>query len=351
MAKNKRRRRFIWLGILAALVTTFFLGPKPSYPEIQPVVTPSKLSLAELDAHVASLNASVEKLKPDNGSRIIWANDTAKSQTDLSVLFLHGFSASPREGYPVAPEFAKRYGANTYMPRLAGHGIDSDDSFLNTTPADLVHSARDALAIAKVLGKKTVVIGSSTGSTLAIYLAAHNPELIDGMYLFAPNVDLADGSSDMLLWPWGIQIGYAVIGSHFHIRESENPDNFKYWTGTYRTEGLLMLKYLLNETMTDENFEKVKAPVYASYYYQSEDSCDDVISIPDVKHFFETVSTPAEQKRLVPNPDAGEHVMTCDLRIPKPIMDRQLNDMYDFAEKVLGLEVPQDEVPDTLASE
>ena len=339
---------------MAALVLTILLGPRPSYPDADPVMKPLKASLTDLDAHVADLNSKVPKLKPNNEGRILWANDTNKTQTDVSILFLHGFSASPREAYPMVPDFAGKYGCNAYLPLLEGHGIDSEDSFQELTPADLIHSARDALAVSQVLGKRTIVVGSSTGCTLAIYLAAMNPEAIDGMYLFSPNIDLADPTSRFLLWPWGLQMGRMVVGKRRTIEEWIGTESEQYWTMTYRTEGIVALKYLLKNTMTDEVFAKVKQPVYASYYYKDDSLCDHTISIPEIKRFYENLGTPAEQKKLVASPDAGGHVMTCDLRVKPEVMEGMLKDMSDFGEKVLGMEVPvvntENESPDSLIS-
>ncbi len=331
------KKKYVWLGIIMAIVLTFILGPKPSYPAMDPELKPLDLKTADLEAHITELNNAVEKLKPDNGGRIIWANDSVPEQTEYSVLFLHGFSASPREGYPMVPEFASRYGFNAYMPLLAGHGIDSEDSFLKITPADLVSSARDALALNQVLGKKTIVIGSSTGCTLAIYLAAKNPESIHGMYLFAPNIDLADKTSNFLLYPWGLQMGRWVIGKRRTIAEWVDTESADFWTTTYRTEGVVALKYLLNQTMTDDVFALVKQPFYASYFYKNEEEKDGVISIPDVQRFFDNTGTPAEKKKLVPNAEANAHVMTCDLRVTPEVMNSVLGEMYEFGEQVIGL--------------
>lgn len=333
----KIKKRYVWLGILMTLILTFALGPRPSYPPIDPDLKPLDLELASLDNHVNSLNSSVEKLKEDNEGRIIWANDTLKEQTEYSVLFLHGFSASPREGYPMVPDFAKRYGFNSYLPLLSGHGVDSDDSFIDISPADLIHSAKDALALNQVLGKKTIIIGSSTGCTLAIYLAAKNPEAIEGMYLFSPNIDLADKTSRFLLYPWGLQFGRWVIGKRRTIEEWANSPSAKFWTTTYRTEGVVALKYLLSQTMTEDVFAGVKQPFYASYYYKNEEECDHVISIPAVKNFFEKTATPPEQKKLVANPDANAHVMTCDLRVSPEVLENTMNEMYQFGEQVIGI--------------
>ena len=100
-------------------------------------------------------------------------------------------------------EFAKRYGCNLYLPRLAGHGIDDDDSFSDLRPEDLIASAKEAIAIGQLLGEKLILMSCSTGSTLSIYLSAENPEIVDAQFMFAPNIALHDPSAKLMTGPWG----------------------------------------------------------------------------------------------------------------------------------------------------
>src|SRR5690606_2388877 len=81
---------------------------------------------AELVAYIHQ-QESLHKLKPDNEARIIWADDSTKSRTPYALVYLHGFSASQEEGDPVHTRFAKTFGCNLYLPRLAEHGIDTTE--------------------------------------------------------------------------------------------------------------------------------------------------------------------------------------------------------------------------------
>ncbi len=88
------------------------------------------------------------------------------------------FSASQAEGDPVHRDLAKKYNANLYLSRLAEHGIDrGDSSMINLTAEEYEASAEKALAIAEKLGDEVVVMGTSAGGTLAIYLASRHPEI------------------------------------------------------------------------------------------------------------------------------------------------------------------------------
>jgi hypothetical protein len=74
------------------------------------------------------------KIKPGCEAKILWANDSTRQSTEYVLLYLHGFSASRREGYPVNEDFAKHFGCNAFLARLASHGEISDNPLIDMTP-------------------------------------------------------------------------------------------------------------------------------------------------------------------------------------------------------------------------
>ena len=236
------------------------MGPKPNYESFDGKLISMNIPLPNLVDYVTAKDAQVTNLKPDNQSRIIWANGIKK--TAYSVVYLHGFSASPKEGDPIHQEFAKRYGANLYIPRLSGHGIQDDDAFKNLSPKDLIDSAKEAIAIGQLLGEKVILMSCSTGSTLALYLASENPDAFTGLLMYSPNIDIHSYSSELLTIPWGQQIANVIIGEHRSMVNYYGPERAKYWTSTYSTQGLICLKYLIEQTMTKAILSKVKQPLF-----------------------------------------------------------------------------------------
>src|SRR5579859_3914982 len=105
----KRKPLLIALLILV-LIGLYFLGSAPETPTFDPTMPVVPQAPDELEKYVAG-QESKHKLKPDNEARIIW-NDSAKKKTEYSVVYLHGFSASPMEGNPVHKDFAKKFGCN-----------------------------------------------------------------------------------------------------------------------------------------------------------------------------------------------------------------------------------------------
>lgn len=327
-----KKRYLIPLAGLSLLAIAFLAGPTPDYPSFTSQIEPLKMSLAETEAFVSQKHVGVKNFKPGNESYIVWA-DSTKQKTEYSVVYLHGFSASPMEGNPIHKEFAQRYGANLYVPCLAKHGILDKESFKDLTPKDLIDSAKEAIAIGNILGKKLIVLSCSTGGTLSTYLAAENPELIYAQMTYSPNVDMAAKTSEILTLPWGLSLAQSVSGSkyrHVPIPETCAP----YWTMDYRIEGLVALKSLIEETMISETFQKIKQPLFIGYYYENEENRDKTVSIPAMKTLFEEVKTPHDKKIIHAFPN-GAHVMLSPLQNAniEPVRVQT----FKFAEEVLGL--------------
>jgi len=323
-----------YLGaLLAVLLLTFLLGPRPDFQKSNPVIEPLNLTINELDDYVRNQEAKVTRLKPYNQSQIIWADSVRK--TPWAIVYLHGFSASPMEGDPVHLEFAKRYGCNLYLARLAGHGRDDEDSFIDLRPEDLIASAKEAIAIGQQLGEKLLLMSCSTGSTLSIYLSAENPEIVDAQLMFSPNIVLHDPSAKMMTGPWGAQLVGQMVGTHRDIPSFKGRETENYWTTTYHTNGLIALQALLDECMKEEVFEKISSPYFIAYYYKNENERDKVISIDAIKKFDAATKTPEAQKQLVAMPDVDSHVIISRMQSKDLESVRQV--IYKYTEEVLGV--------------
>ncbi len=322
-----------FLLLLLIIVIGYFLGPRQNYPAFNAEISPLNIELNALDAYIAKKESQVPKMRSDNHARIVWA-DTSKQKTEYAIVYLHGFSASPVEGDPIHYDFAKRYGCNMYLARLAQHGIGDEEIFADLTPKALIESAKEAIAIGKLLGNKIIVMSCSTGSTLSAYLASENPEDIHAQIMYSPNFDLHDQKSHLLLKPWGLQLARKLIGTHRSINMS-SPEANHYWTTKYRVEGVLALRSLVSETMTTECFAKIKQAFFVGYYKKNETEFDNIISIDAIKKFVAETSTPKEQKveRAFKNVDS--HVIVSKFQSQDIESVRAAT--FKFADDVLGL--------------
>ncbi len=297
---------FLLLAIIVLLIV-YFLGPKTKCPPLETSLPKLNLNLTEVEKYIAQQEAKVSDLRPGNHARIIWANDSI-SKTDYSIVYLHGFSASPMESDPVVFDIAKKFGLNLHLARLADHGRSSKESFLNVNPKDWLDSAREAIAIGKIIGNKVLVMSCSTGSTLSTYLAAENPISTDAMIMYSPNFALHDANSHWLTKPWGLQLARKIFKGNYRSIEMEAGAK-PYWTTTYRLEGLVNLIALVNETMTPKIFQKIKQPYLLAYYYKDENHCDQIISVPAIQSFHDQTKTPTDEKWNIPLPNVNSHVI------------------------------------------
>jgi esterase/lipase len=302
------------LGIILVILIIYLIGPKPSKPDFTLHEINLPASLTDLERTINLSESAVKGIKPDNQARIIWSDSTKKEKTKIAFLYLHGFSASQAEGDPVHRDLAKKYNANLYLSRLAEHGIDrGDSSMINLSAEEYERSAETALSIAKRLGDEVVVIGTSAGGTLTLFLASRHPE-IKAIVLYSPCVRLYDKTATILDKPWGLQIARMVSGAPFKKYEYESITHANYWQLDYRIEALIALQDLISNTMKPEVFSKIKCPVFLGYYYKNEMEQDKTVSIPEMLKMFDELGTAENLKQKMPFPDTGAHVIASYIR-------------------------------------
>lgn len=322
-----------WLAfIILILIIVYFLGPKPSSPKYTRDLPTMPSDAALLEKYIRDHEA-LFKLKPDNEARIIWNDDSTKEKTEHAVVYLHGFSASQEEGGPVHRDFAKKFGCNLYLSRLDDHGVDTPEPLLNFTAGGAWNSAKEAYSIGKQLGKKVILMATSTGGTLALKLAAEYPE-ITGLILLSPNIAINDPNAWLLNNPWGLQIANMIKGKYNHASDT-SAIYAKYWNYQYRMEATVQLEELLETTMKESTFQKVKQPALVLYYFKDEEHQDPVVKVSAMKRMFTQLATAESLKRMVAIPGAGDHVIGSYIK-SKDVRSVQ-NECERFAAEILKL--------------
>jgi esterase/lipase len=296
----------IILGLVLILFIVYLVGPHPSTPiyAIDLPTVPSEPT--ELIKYVQQ-EESKHKVKKDNEAEIVWTDTSSKKKTTYSIVYLHGFSASKMEGAPTHKNIAAKFGFNLYLARLSQHGIDTSDALINMTADNLWETAKQAYAIGKQLGDKVILMGTSTGGTLALQLAATYPD-VAGLILYSPNIAVNDANAWLLNNPWGLQIARLVKGSNYNIISADTV-YAKYWNTKYRLESLASLEELLETKMTAATFQSIKQPVLTLFYYKDEQHQDPVVKVIATKAMFEQLGTSKELKRAVAMPNTGNHVL------------------------------------------
>ncbi len=324
-----RLLKIVILSIFTLFVI-YFLGPQPPKPVLNDLL-PAVASINELDTYVSAME-STHLIKPNNEAKIIWA-DSSKTQTEYAIVYLHGFSASQMEGDPVHQNMAKQFHCNLYLARLAEHGIDTTEDLMNLTAENYWESAKMAYAIGKQIGKKVILMSTSTGGTLALQLAANYPE-IAGLILYSPNIEVFNPAAPLLNNPWGLQIGRAVLkGKYVDVKYTDSAYP-KYWNSHYRIEAVVALQNLLEATMSETTFKKIHQPTLALYYYKDEAHQDNVVKVSAIQKMMQQIATPDDLKLSMALPNTGNHVLASPI-VSKDIISVEKATAKFIQEKII----------------
>jgi pimeloyl-ACP methyl ester carboxylesterase len=306
-------RKKWWLFIPLLLVILYFLGPRPKDPVYSTSLPSVPTAFTALETSIHNQEAT-HHLKPDNEARIVWA-DSARKKTAYAIVYLHGFSASQGEGVPTDIDIARKYGCNLFLSRLAEHGIDTPDAMINLTADEYWESAKEALAVGQQLGTKVILMGTSTGGTLALQLAAAYPDKVTALVLLSPNIAINNPNAWLLNDHWGLQIARMVTGGNYiESKEDYGPLYRQYWYPKYRLEATVALEELLETTMNERTFGQVKQPVGLFYYYKDKVHQDSTVKVSAELSMFGELGTPTDLKYKEAIPEAGTHVIGSSIR-------------------------------------
>ena len=163
-----------WVGrvVLAALVLfvvlwTILPGDTPGL--LPEAFVPERETPEETVRTVVASEALIDGIRKTAAKEVIWARED-RARTPLSLVYVHGFSASKAELRPVPDRAAERLGANLFFTRLTGHGRDG--AAMGTARAeDWMRDMAEAVAVGKALGERVVLMGTSMGGALTALAA------------------------------------------------------------------------------------------------------------------------------------------------------------------------------------
>ena len=291
--------------IISFFILIFLLGPKIEKPIIFKDLPKIKLSINEVKSWIHQKELKFTNIKEGNESRIIFY-DSVPKKTNLSIVYLHGFSGSSQDGSPVHINTAKKLKSNIYLPRLYAHGLNSDEPLLEYTGEKYLDSAREALAIGKIIGEKVILMCTSTGCSAALALAANHPQ-VSALVMYAPNIRITHPLDFVATLPWGLYIVRLVEGGKYHYITNTWEDKEKFWTTKYRLEAPIEMQNLLETAMNEEVFRKVMVPTFSGFYYKNEVEQDNVVSVNAMRMMFKQLGTEDSLKLEIAFEDAGGH--------------------------------------------
>ena len=220
-----------------------------------------------VQAYFDTNEARVQNIRPGNQKRVIWAG-AAETKTRLSIVYLHGFSASSEEIRPVPDDVAAALGANLVYTRLKGHGRDGDAMAEGSVPKWMA-DAVEALAVARRVGKKVMIMSTSTGGTLAA-LALHHPELqkdVVGVVFVSPNFGVNNSAAPMLTLP-AARYWMPLLAGKTRSFEPMNEAHGRNWTTEYPSVAVFPMAASVKAAV-QLDYAAVNIP--ALFHYSKED--------------------------------------------------------------------------------
>lgn len=268
-----------------------------------------------VQVYFESIESRFDDITPGAEKRVVWAEGGYERQLPLSVVYIHGFTATSEEIRPVPDRIAAALGANLVFTRLTGHGRPGA-AMAEATADGWMADVAEALAAGRAVGDRVVVIATSTGGTLAA-MAARDPEMMEGvaaLILVSPNFAVNAPGAGLLAWPGARAWAPWLIGREVS-RPPRSAAATPYWTTTYPTEGLMPMAALVE---TAGELDYALATVPALFWFSDDDR---VVKAAATRVVAEAWGGPVTVRTvtMADGDDANAHLVTGALASPGQI--------------------------------
>lgn len=306
-----RSPRIVSIAALLAIALIVALAAGPRASSDYKIAIDTGAIAGDAEAYLARREATYPDIRPGLEKRIVWSDPERRQKTPIAIVYLHGFSASQGETRPLSENVAEALGANLYLTRLAGHGRTSDamaeasvDAWMNDTA--------EAIAIGRTIGERVVVIGVSTGATLAMRAALDRQTIPapDALVLISPNFGLNAAGENLLTAPWSPLFVPLVLGAERGFEPAGDIDR-RYWTTRYPTRAILPMAALVAATR-NAPIETLDRPVLAIFSPE-----DRVVDAGETERVLARLPQVAAIERIGETGDPGNHVIAGDARSPQ----------------------------------
>jgi len=260
--------------------------------------------LKKTEEHLLDIKEGVAK-------KIIWANEI-NTKTPISIVYIHGFTASSEEVRPLPDKIASDLNANLFFTRLTGHGRNPSAMELCSIP-NWIRDLHEAIEIGSRIGEKVILLSSSTGGTISVTSALDKKlsQKILGYIFISPNFGINNKFAGMISWPLSEYWLKLILGKKMK-HKPRNDLNKKYWTMSYPTNALIPMAKLVRE-VNKKDYSTVKKP--ALFYFSMEDK---VVNPHKIKEFITKWGGNSTTKivKLSNKDDKFSHVLAGDIISP-----------------------------------
>ena len=297
------------VAVFIILYIVFSSGKAESFKPADRQTVAAISNAIDLDEYLNGLEAGFSDIKSDTEKKIIWVGEK-NTQTELAVVYIHGFSASRQEVSPLTENLAKKLGANIFLTRLTGHGR-TGDAMSTVSVEELLADTVEAFEIGKKIGKKVLVVGMSTGATLATWLAAYDQsEQMLGTVLLSPNYGLKDPKSKWLLKP-AAKYWLPIAEGRTYQFTPDNDQQAIFWSWKYPTIALIPMMELVSY-VGHLPLDKISTPRLVLYSQE-----DKIVDIDQVKTIYEKFGSQNKQIVVIKDTQGSQHhVLAGDILSP-----------------------------------
>lgn len=249
-----------------AVIALWLFGPREKV-DLTADFDPRKFGEG-VQVYFESVESGFDDITPGVEKRVIWQDGFKEQRTPVSILYVHGFSATSEEIRPVPDRLADALGANLVYTRLTGHGRGGD-AMAEATVNDWMQDMAEGLAAARAVGEKVVVLSTSTGGTLAtaVALDAELSQDVAALVFVSPNFGVNDSSAPLLTMP-GAEWFLPILAGKRRGFEPSSPAQGTYWTTEYPVVSLIPMAALV-KTVVAMPFEQVQIP--ALFWFSPQD--------------------------------------------------------------------------------
>jgi len=253
------------------------------------------------------------------------------NKSELSFVYIHGFSASRQELSPVTELLADEFSANIFYTRLRGHGR-SDDAMAEATIDDWKKDLQDAHNIGRIIGNKVIFISTSTGGTLVTWLLAQeDTKQPFANIMISPNYAVQSSSAWLLKSSWGIKIAKLINGDYNSFTPISD-EHAKYWTERYPLDAVTPMMQLLDE-VNELDKSGVTSPQFLVY------SPEDKVIKPEkiIETGKEFINSDVKLKPYRKSTDPYQHVLAGIACSPEST-DHMVSVLSDYVRTLLNKE-------------
>lgn len=266
-------------------------------------------NLKILDVWLQDRESRFPALRAEADKKIIWKDPILKTKTPLALVYLHGYTATRKEIDPAPTLLAAELGANLFYTRLTGHGL-TPDAHKDVRMEDWLDDALEALEMGERLGNKVVIVATSTGGTLGVWLAQSSVrERVAAEILVSPNLTPKNSQLEWLLWPFSEMILKLALGDYREFTPN-NDYKARYWDTKTSTHSLIPMMHLVDLARKGD-FDRWKTPALVFY-----DPQDQVVDEAVTVKLFQN----KKMVKLRPVENSGDpehHVLVGDAEAPQ----------------------------------